>query len=242
MTARHRARKHHKGCSKICQFIYSGRQSLWCWRCNCPPKPWASFTNTITRHPRFTLLTSFHLEQQLLQQIFSWDGSRAKRDLSPKLHFSKQQHRVVFVFCFLSVWFHAGLFKEAGVPVKQGLLLPRLCNQDSNRLWEQAAACNYFPTDKRLMGIYCPYWIFCASLSKLQASHPWLTLSSPCASQTFPGLGSQLTGRADPGLGVSTTKHQLWGSQGLGEEITCAVVSAWCWIPKNAAANTWLWG
>lgn len=175
-------------------------------------------------------------------KFFSWDGSRAKRDLSPKLHFSKQQHRVVFVFCFLSVWFHAGLFKEAGVPVKQGLLLPRLCNQDSNRLWEQAAACNYFPTDKRLMGIYCPYWIFCASLSKLQASHPWLTLSSPCASQTFPGLGSQLTGRADPGLGVSTTKHQLWGSQGLGEEITCAVVSAWCWIPKNAAANTWLWG
>lgn len=59
-------------------------------------------------------------------------------------------------------------------------------------LWEQAAACNYFPTDKRLMGVYCLYWIFRASLSKLQASHPWLTLSSPRASQAFHGLGSQL--------------------------------------------------
>lgn len=56
-----------------------------------------------------------------------------------------------------------------------------------------------------------------------------------------------MTGRRNPGFGVSTTKHQLWGSQGLGEEITCAEVSAWCWILKNAvplarAVNTWLWG
>lgn len=104
MTARQRARKHHKGCSKICQFIYSSRQSLWCWRCNCPPKPWASFTNTITCHPCFTPLTSFHLEQQL-QHIFSWDGRRAKRDLSPKLHFSKHQHRVVLSFVFYQCGF-----------------------------------------------------------------------------------------------------------------------------------------
>lgn len=95
MTARQRARKHHKVCSKICQFIYRGRQSLYRRRCNCPPKPWASFANTITRHPCVTPLTSFHLEQELLQQNFSWDGRRAKRDWSPKLHFSKQQHSVV---------------------------------------------------------------------------------------------------------------------------------------------------
>lgn len=82
-------------------------------------------------------------------------------------------------------------------------------------LWEQAAACNYFPTDKRLMGVYCLYWIFCASLSKRQASHPWLILEFSMCFPNTPWVrqpADQAGGTQD--WGFSTTKHHLWGSQG----------------------------
>lgn len=64
MTARQKARKRHKGCGKICQFIYTSRQSLYCRHYNCPPKPWASFANTIAGHfPSLLYITYIFLSE-----------------------------------------------------------------------------------------------------------------------------------------------------------------------------------
>lgn len=50
-----------------------------------------------------------------------------------------------------------GAFRGARSPRRAGVTAAGLCNRDSDILWEQASACNYFPTDKRLSGIYCLY-------------------------------------------------------------------------------------
>lgn len=153
MTARHRARKHHKGCSKNCQFIYTGRQSFYCWHYNFPPKPSAGFANTIAGH--FPSL--FYITYVFLSKI----GTRATT-----FFVSRQESKSRFIWApsYVFFFFECDFTQDSlrspvsprssacccpgcatGIPTCFGnRQLPAIISQQTNVSWGFIASIGYF--------------------------------------------------------------------------------------------------